>query len=403
MLFRSTNLNTTNLTGTSGTVTSLTGTSGTITNLVSTSGTVTNLTGTTLQYTGIVTFTNGPLFVGSATSTGTASQLVQVNGGAYVSGQLGIGTTIPITGTSTGIHIDEGQLKVTATSGLNIGIFSGSTTNDLIRITQFGTGNALVVEDAINPDPTHFVVGAAGSVGIATGNPNALLHIGAGGPSGNSSPLKFSSGTNLTIVESGTFEYDGSTFFVSPNINYGRATILSGNYTSGIGSTLSPTATGETTSRALFPFANDTINLSEGTYYLQLVSLITRGNTSTTSVTARINFGGGGSAVGTFTGKAISSVAAGGAASMFMFNGVGITSDNVVTAANAVAAGVYNIEMSGILKITTGGTFSPKYSLSANLAGATSATTVSAPNYMTLQILDTQSSVAFGPSGCGWT
>ena len=44
---------------------------------------------------GISTFTNGPVLIGAATSTGTASQPLQVTGGAYVSGSLGIGTTNP--------------------------------------------------------------------------------------------------------------------------------------------------------------------------------------------------------------------------------------------------------------------------------------------------------------------
>jgi hypothetical protein len=50
---------------------------------------------TQLQVTGISTFTNGPVLVGSGTSTGTASQPLQVTGGGYVSGNLGIGTTNP--------------------------------------------------------------------------------------------------------------------------------------------------------------------------------------------------------------------------------------------------------------------------------------------------------------------
>jgi hypothetical protein len=50
-------------------------------------------------YAGITTvatlFGTGELVVGSATSTGTASQRLQVTGGAYVSGRLGIGTSNP--------------------------------------------------------------------------------------------------------------------------------------------------------------------------------------------------------------------------------------------------------------------------------------------------------------------
>lgn len=44
---------------------------------------------------GVATFSNGPVLIGSGSSTGTASQRLQVTGGAYISGSLGIGTTNP--------------------------------------------------------------------------------------------------------------------------------------------------------------------------------------------------------------------------------------------------------------------------------------------------------------------
>ena len=50
---------------------------------------------TQLRVTGISTFANGPVFIGSTTSTGTASQPLQVTGSTYISGNLGIGTTTP--------------------------------------------------------------------------------------------------------------------------------------------------------------------------------------------------------------------------------------------------------------------------------------------------------------------
>jgi hypothetical protein len=73
-----------------GTIINLTGTAGTITTLVTT-----NLVGTALSASGISTFRNGPVFIGAATSTGTESQRLQVTGNAYISGNLGIGTTTP--------------------------------------------------------------------------------------------------------------------------------------------------------------------------------------------------------------------------------------------------------------------------------------------------------------------
>jgi Chaperone of endosialidase len=50
---------------------------------------------TDLQVTGLSTFTNGPVLIGSGTSTGTATQRLQVTGGAYVSSNTGIATTNP--------------------------------------------------------------------------------------------------------------------------------------------------------------------------------------------------------------------------------------------------------------------------------------------------------------------
>jgi len=48
-----------------------------------------------LQVTGISTFTNGPVLIGSGTSTTTTLQQLQVTGGAYISNNAGIGTTNP--------------------------------------------------------------------------------------------------------------------------------------------------------------------------------------------------------------------------------------------------------------------------------------------------------------------
>ena len=48
-----------------------------------------------LSVVGVATVTNGPLIIGSGTSTGTTAQPLQVTGGAYVSDRVGIGTTLP--------------------------------------------------------------------------------------------------------------------------------------------------------------------------------------------------------------------------------------------------------------------------------------------------------------------
>lgn len=49
--------------------------------------------------------------------------------------------------------------------------------NAALRITQLGTGNALVVEDSTNPDSSPFVVDASGNVGIGTSSPQRALNV----------------------------------------------------------------------------------------------------------------------------------------------------------------------------------------------------------------------------------
>ncbi len=55
-----------------------------------------------------------------------------------------------------------------------------------------------------------------GSVGIGVPSPLAALHLKAGTASANTAPLKFTSGTHLGSAEAGAFEYDGSSFYLTP-------------------------------------------------------------------------------------------------------------------------------------------------------------------------------------------
>jgi hypothetical protein len=57
---------------------------------------------------------------------------------------------------------------------------NANSTSNALRITQTGTGNALLVEDSTNPDSTPFVVTADGNVGIGTDAPNEKLDVRGG-------------------------------------------------------------------------------------------------------------------------------------------------------------------------------------------------------------------------------
>ena len=82
----------------------------------------TDLVGTALSISGISTFTNGPVLIGGGTSTGTASQKLQVTGGAYVSSNVGVAVTAP----SFAVDV-SGDARVQSTGKMRFGGTAGST------------------------------------------------------------------------------------------------------------------------------------------------------------------------------------------------------------------------------------------------------------------------------------
>lgn len=84
---------------------------------------------------------------------------------------------------NVGMNVGEPMARLHVVSGpTQSGIFAtGNTTDDLVRITQTGTGNALLVEDGANPDSTPFVIDSVGNVGIGTSSATHLLTLGKGG------------------------------------------------------------------------------------------------------------------------------------------------------------------------------------------------------------------------------
>lgn len=127
----------------------------------------------------------------------------------------GTGSTVAMPGsnqnnTYTGVQTFSNRVSVTATSGTaltvtqggggtNTGAIVTGSTNlgvPLMRVTQTGAGDALVVEDSANPDSTPFTVNAAGRVGIGLSvatTETAALTVDAGG-------IKFADGTLQTTA-----------------------------------------------------------------------------------------------------------------------------------------------------------------------------------------------------------
>jgi len=138
----------------------------------STSGT------TTLQATAVAGTTTITLpaatdtLVGKATTDTLTNKTLTsptITGGA-LNGTLG--ATTPSTVAATTISASG----TTTLSGNQI-ISVTDNSNAALRITQLGTGNALLVEDSSNPDSSPFVIDASGNVGIGTSSPVTKLNI----------------------------------------------------------------------------------------------------------------------------------------------------------------------------------------------------------------------------------
>jgi hypothetical protein len=122
---------------------------------------------------------NDPYVVGSSGSLtlnqGTANGIPYLNGSKVVTSGSALtfdGSTLATTGALTvdgnttlgNASTDAVTVNGTATFNASPVISVTDNTNAALRITQLGTGNALLVEDSTNPDATPFVIDATGKI-----------------------------------------------------------------------------------------------------------------------------------------------------------------------------------------------------------------------------------------------
>lgn len=152
---------------------------------------------------GLSTFTNGPVIVGSGSSTGTLAQRLQVTGGAYVSGNLGIGTTNP--GDSLTIL---GKVQIQQDSGSNSRLifrakpgnsYRWSIDNDstnLFRIFKEDDATAANGAVALQLDPTgNAIISGITTMGLSSSSTP---------PTNSQMSFALTSNTNLRISVRGT-------------------------------------------------------------------------------------------------------------------------------------------------------------------------------------------------------
>jgi len=189
--------------GTSGSVTQLTfGTGLSVTGATGAAGIATitlssNIVGTSLSISGISTFANGPVLIGSGTSTGTASQPLQVTGGAYVSGNLGVGITnssVPLNLQSSNTDTFRIQSSTATTLNFRNDVFGGildiSNSSSVLQCrldarassSSYILGNFLVgsaTSTGTASQPLQVTGGAyvSGNLGIGSINPTSKLSV----------------------------------------------------------------------------------------------------------------------------------------------------------------------------------------------------------------------------------
>ncbi len=124
----------------------------------------------------------------------------------------GANNRVGINNTTPGYTLDvNGTLSVMngTNGGLRIGVAAGSP--------QFISGTTSIAFNNNANNTQLMTLLNGGNLGIGPTSPTAVLHLKAGTATANTAPLKLTSGTNLTAVEAGAFEYDGTDLFFSPS------------------------------------------------------------------------------------------------------------------------------------------------------------------------------------------
>ena len=141
------------------------------------------------------------------------------------SGNVGIGTTGPLDILHVKAPSPNLAIERSTTSNEATVKFKTLTTENW----EVGTGLSAVGSNLDFYDSvaglTRMIIKTDGNVGIGTTGPTAVLHLKAGTATADTAPLKFTSGTSLTVAVAGAMEYNGTSLFFT-NGAATRATVI---------------------------------------------------------------------------------------------------------------------------------------------------------------------------------
>jgi hypothetical protein len=143
---------------------------------------VLNLSGTLSATRNVICPSVQKIYIVQNATTGGQSIVIKTSAGTGVTVPNGTATLVYCNGTNVVPAMDSftGNLVIgdssadtlTINSTVQPGVvISGSSSGNALRVTQTGAGNALLVEDAANPDSSPFVIDASGNIGIGMTTP----------------------------------------------------------------------------------------------------------------------------------------------------------------------------------------------------------------------------------------